>query len=98
MYKYLLLLTIALSASAQYKVESAGAPPAELNPAISALLQKDGSKIVGPSGVTAEIWFRSTAPAGPKTSEDSVTFATVPQGALMGAMRFTSPGSDRRGQ
>ncbi len=96
--KCLLVLTLATAAFGQYKTEPAGPPPADLNPAVAATLQKEGSRITGPNGVVAEIWFRSAAPSGAKTAEDSVTLATVPQGALMGVIRFPSPASDRRGQ
>ena len=98
MFKWLLSLTLAVSAFAQYKAEPAGAPPSELNPAIAATLQKQGTKVLGPSGPVAEIWFRSTVPEGPKTAETAVTFTNVPHGSLMGAIRFTNPGTDRRGQ
>lgn len=98
MLKWLLPLTLAASAFAQYKAEPAGGPPSELNPAISAVLQKEGTKVVGPNGPVAEIWFRSSSPAGQPNNEDSVTFANVAQGTLMGAVRFPSAASDRRGQ
>ena len=98
MFKWLLSLTLAASAFGQYKAEPTGAPPSELNPAVAATLQKEGTKIVGPNGAVAEIWFRSTAPQGSKTSETAVTFTNVPHGSLMGAIRFPTAGTDRRGQ
>ena len=98
MFKWLLSLTLAVSAFGQYKAEPAGVPPPELNPAIAATLQKEGTKIVGPNGPVAEIWFRSAAPKGAKTAEAAVTFTNVPHGSLMGVMRFPNPGTDRRGQ
>jgi hypothetical protein len=83
----------------QYKLESAGPPPSGLPPAIAGTLQKDGSKIVAGNGTAfCEIWFRSTAPSGPKTTEDGVTLPTIPQGALLGVLQFPGRGSDRRGQ
>ena len=98
MFKWLLSLTLAVSAFGQYKAEPAGVPPSELNPAIAATLQKEGIKIVGPNGPAGEIWFRSTAPQGPKTVESAVTFTNIPHGSLMGVIRFTNSGTDRRGQ
>lgn len=85
--------------SAQYKMEPAGDPPSELEPAIRESLAKRGFKILANDGkVISEIWFRSTVPSGPKVNEDSVTLPTIPHGAVLGALRFPSTGSDRRGQ
>ena len=83
----------------QYKLEPAGPPPSDLPPAIAGALQKDGFKIVAGSGTAfCEVWFRSTAPSGPKSTEDGVTLPTIPQGSLLGALRFPARGADRRGQ
>jgi hypothetical protein len=83
----------------QYKLESAGSPPSDLPAATAGTLQKEGSKIVAGNGSAfCEIWFRSTVPSGPKTTEDGVTLPTIPQGALLGALRFPARGADRRGQ
>src|SRR6266481_277148 len=65
---------------AQYKSEPAGAPPAELAPAISQALEQQGTKISGSNGVFCEVWFRTSLPAGPKSSEESVTLPTIPHG------------------
>lgn len=83
----------------QYKLESAGPPPSDLPAAVAGVLQKDGSKIVAGNGSAfCEIWFLTTAPSGPKTTEDGATLPTIPQGALLGVLRFPARGSDRRGQ
>src|SRR5678815_1390199 len=86
------------AAFAQYKSEAAGAPPAELAPAISQSLEQQGTKIVGSSGVFCEVWFRTSLPSGAKSSEASVTLPTIPHGTLLGAIRFPAQGADRRGQ
>ena len=91
-----LLACVTLSA-ADYKAESAGAPPSDVPPAFAQVLQKEGTRIVGPSGPVMEIWLVSTAPKGPKTSESNVTLTEVPHGALMGVVRFPATGKDRRG-
>src|SRR5205807_7851250 len=36
--------------------------------------------------------------SGPKSNEEGVTLPTIPQGALLGALRFPGRGADRRGQ
>jgi len=87
------------SAFAQYKVEPSGAPPADLAPAISALLSKTGHRIIAPDGkVWCELWFVAKEPAGPKSAESDVSWATVPHGSIIGAIRWPAPGYDRRGQ
>ena len=81
----------------QYKSEPAGAPPTDASPAIREALQKDGVRITGPRGTVCEVWFRTTAPSGPKTSESDVTLPTIPHGSLLGVIRFPEKSSDRRG-
>lgn len=83
----------------QYKLEPAGPPPDGVPAPIAATLQKEGSKIVAGNGSAfCEVWFRSAAPGGPKSAEDGVTLPTIPQGALIGVLRFPGRGADRRGQ
>ncbi len=96
------LLSFFLAATAvfaQYKNESAGSPPSELAPEMAAALQKQGTKIVNGSGAAVcEIWFRSTPPSGPKSTEDAVSLPTIPIGAYIGVIRFPAQANDRRGQ
>lgn len=95
----LVFLVAASSLLAQYKTESAGTPPSDLAPAISGALQPQGTKILSGTGtVVCEVWFVAKLPSGASSSDQSVTLGTVPQGALLGAIRFTGPGADRRGQ
>jgi hypothetical protein len=98
--KHLLVLALASAslAFAQYKMEPTGAPPADLVPAFTSAVQPQGVKILGPGdSVYCEIWFRTKLPAGPKSTDDAVTLS-VPQGALLGVIRFAGPAQDRRGQ
>src|SRR5262245_12740316 len=98
MLKSLFALIMAAGAAfSQYKLEPAGPPPSDLPGSISATLQKDGAKVAG-SGSVCEIWFVSTTPSGPKSTEEAVSLPTIPQGALLGVLRFPGRGSDRRGQ
>jgi hypothetical protein len=70
---------VAAAAWAQYKLESAGAPPSELAPAIREALVKDGVRVVAASGKPfCEIWLRSKAPSGAKTTEENVSFTQIP--------------------
>jgi hypothetical protein len=91
-------LLAATAAFAQYKSDPAGAPPTELASAISQTLQRQGTKIVGGSGAgVCEIWLRSSMPTGPKPADQTITLS-IPQGALLGVIRFSTQGADRRGQ
>lgn len=95
-----LLVCLALAAasgSAQYKLENAGAPPADLAPAVRDALQKDGARVAGPNGAVCEVWFRAAAPEG-SNSEQNVSFKDLPHGALLGIVRFPGKAADRRGQ
>jgi hypothetical protein len=91
-------LACSCAAYAQYKSGPAGPPPSEVAAPIGQALQKDGAKIAGPSGAYAEIWLRSDKPSGSKTTDEGVTLPGIPQGALLGVLRFDVKGSDRRGQ
>jgi hypothetical protein len=91
------LLCAAALFAADYKLDSAGAPPAEAS-ALAPALAKDGIKVMKPDGsVYAEFWLAAQAPTGGKP-EDSASFSTIPQGALLGVVRFPARASDRRGQ
>lgn len=92
------LLLCSLSAYAQYRSEPAGAPPADVAPAIAQALQKDGIKITNNGTAYCEVWFRTTKPSGPASTEENVTLPSVPMGALLGVIRFDGKGADRRGQ
>jgi hypothetical protein len=99
---YMKLLALALLpgslALAQYTMEPAGAPPADLPPAFVSALQPQGVKILGSGGsVYCEVWFRSQLTSGPKSTDDAITLS-IPQGTLLGAIRFAGPAQDRRGQ
>lgn len=87
----------AVAAFAQYTVGSAGAPPSELAPAISGVLQKDGMKLTHGGKTAAEIWLRSSMPAG-KASEGNVSLTNIAHGTLIGVMRVPERFADRRGQ
>jgi len=91
------LFVWSLSAFAQYKSEPGGAPPTEVTPAIAQALQKTGTSIANNGAAYCEIWFRADKPSGPKATEENITLQ-LPQGALLGVIRFTGKGSDRRGQ
>src|SRR5258708_15276157 len=92
------LLLAAGAGAAQYKAEPAGAPPSEAAAAIVATLNKTGTKITGPNGAYVEIWLRASLPSGFKSTESSVSLPTIQVGTLLGVLRFSGKGADRRGQ
>jgi hypothetical protein len=84
---------------AQYKSEPAGPPPADLAPAVASALDANGTKISKADGTAVmEVWFRKTAPSGPKNSGDPIALPTIPVGAFLGVIKLESKGEDRRGQ
>ena len=95
-----LVLAGAAAASAEtYKHEAAGAPPAELAPAIAATLQEKGHRVLSADGkVWCEVWFAKAPPKGPVTSEAEVTWKTMVPFSVVGAIKWPAQGIDRRGQ
>jgi hypothetical protein len=97
--RFILLLVFLLpTAWAQdYKVEAVSGAPSGLPAAYTSALQTQGYRVAGPNGAWCEIWFRNSIPTGAKPIDDAIVFP-IPQGALVGVLRFPSEGSDRRGQ
>jgi len=99
---FFLLVVLAFSfvfpVSAQnYKVEAISTPAPGLPAAYAAAIQAQGYRVSGPSGVWCEVWPAKAVPAGGKPSDAAITFS-MPQGSLVGILRFPAKGSDRRGQ
>jgi hypothetical protein len=94
----LLLISLLTAAWAQdYKVEPVAGAPAGLPAAYASALQTQGYRVTGPNGPWCEVWFRSAIPTSAEPTDDAIVFP-IPQGALVGILRFPSEGSDRRGQ
>jgi hypothetical protein len=85
-----------------YKADKAGPPPAELAPGIAQALNKSGFQISNNGAAYCELWLRESLPSHPATGQNAappnVTLPNLPQGALLGVIRFDSDGFDRRGQ
>ena len=92
-------LTAVFSVYAQdYKLEPIDTPPPSLPAAYAPMIfQRPGFRVVGPKGSWCEVWFRNSIPAWPKPGDSSISFA-IPQGTLIGVLRFPAQGADRRGQ
>jgi hypothetical protein len=80
-----------------YKMEPLSSAAPDVPAAISAVLQPQGYRITGPKGPWCEIWFRKSITPGPKPSDDAIAFS-IPQGTLIGVLRFPATGADRRDQ
>jgi len=95
------VVLLAATASAQsYKLESSSTPPPQdLAAGIRDTLSADALHVTGPNGPLCDIWLRKSIPAAatPDTSL-GVNFGQIPQGALVGAIKFDAPGADYRGQ
>ena len=99
MKKLLVTSLLLVSLAFGHSVESAGAPPAELDPAIAGVLQKEGIRVLDTAKKPdMERWFVNEMPSGGKSGEDAVTLTTVPHGAFLGVVRFPERAADRRGQ
>jgi len=92
------LALAAIAALGQYKTEPGGAVPSEVAPSIAAALDKTGVKLVGPNGVTSELWLRQSIPAGNAGGGENVTFTEIPLSAVVGVIRLGDGATDRRGQ
>ena len=83
----------------EYKNGPAGAPPSDLAPAIVSALDPNGTKVSKSDGTAVmEVWFRKTAPSGPKSSGDSIALPSIPVGSFLGVVKLEAKGEDRRGQ
>ena len=89
----------------QYRADAAGAPPAELKPALVQLLAKTGFLITNNGAKYCELWLRTALPQIAAASKPSaaanrrnVTLPQIPLGAWLGVIRFDAGGLDRHGQ
>jgi len=83
-----------------YKVESAGAPPAQLSKALQDALESQGTRVVSDQGSTLlEVWLQKTASTNSNASSSSdFLFPSLSEGEFVGVLHFPNPGSDFRGQ
>jgi len=94
---FLLAFSLVFSANAQgYKAEAISAPPPGLPAAYASVVESQGYRVSGPSGVWCELWIAKSVANG-KSSDAAITFG-IPQGSLLGILRFPGKGADRRGQ
>ncbi len=95
------VVLLAATAGAQsYKLESTSTPPPqEVAAPIRDMLSADALHVTGPNGALCDIWLRKSIPAAPTPDTSlGVNFGTIPQGALVGAIKFDAAGADYRGQ
>lgn len=80
-----------------YKLEPLAAAPPDLPAAYAPLISANGYRVSGPTGPKCEIWFRKSIPTGAQPADNSIVFG-IAQGTLLGVIRFSAKGEDRRGQ
>ncbi len=98
MTRHLLVFACApLVFAQQYKLEPISGSPPNLPSAYTSVIDTKGYRVVGPSGPWCEIWFQKTLPTTGQPPGANIAFP-IPQGALLGILRFPAQGSDRRGQ
>ena len=90
------LLTVLTVGAQEYKYEAVAAAPAGLPDAFSAAVQPQGARVSGPAGPWVEVWPAKSLTAA-KSSDASIAFG-LPQGTLLGVLRFPGKAADRRGQ
>ena len=80
------------------KVERIGAFGGDSAPeALRKALDPSGYRITLGSDLFCEVWFRASVPAG-KTDASGAVYTTLPEGALIGVIRFAKTANDFRGQ
>src|SRR5436853_4957031 len=80
-----------------YKLETIATAAPNLPADYAPVIQAQGYRVVGASGPWCEVWLRKAIPVGNKPADDAIVFG-IPQGTLLGVLRFPAKGADRRGQ
>jgi hypothetical protein len=81
----------------QYKMQAAGAPPAEAA-AVKAALAADGARITTAAGEPhIDVWLTTRALPPSTTPEENATLGAVKHGAFLGVARVGAKAQDRRG-
>jgi hypothetical protein len=97
----LLLFVCALNARAadSYKLEPVSSPPQGVSDGLKNLMQPQGYKIVNDQGaVWCEVWIRKEIANLSRPASPEAKYPALHLGELVGLMKFSSPGSDYRGQ
>jgi len=78
---------------------AAGAPPAELPPALRDAIGPEALEVRSGSGVLCDIWLRKEVPLAATPSQElGVTFGQIAEGTLLGVMRVAADTTDYRNQ
>jgi len=93
-----LLVSLAAMAAQGAKVESTGPLAADGVPeTVRKALASNGYRVSLGSDLFCEVWFRATIPTG-KTDATGAVYTTLPEGGLIGVIRFPKATNDFRGQ
>jgi hypothetical protein len=80
-----------------YKLEPIATAAPGLPAAYASVIQTQGFRVNGASGVWCEVWLAKSLPVGAKPDDAAISFG-IDQGTLIGVIRFPGKGNDRRGQ
>ncbi len=74
-------------------------PPCGMAEALGSMIESEGVVAKGPDGkVAAEFWMRTSAFEGEGAGGFGIRFEAIPEGSLLGVVRFPDTGSDFREQ
>lgn len=92
------LLAAAPLLAADWTVRPAGAPPGGLSEAVKAALPAEGLAVEAGGKVAAEFWIRREIDKRDGgATKLGVEFASIPEGSLLGAVRFPEGFNDYKG-
>jgi hypothetical protein len=94
------LLLASMAFGQTYKVENAGAPPAQLSKPLQDALESQGTRVVNDQGGTLlEVWLAKAVPTNSSASTSSdFLYPSLSEGEFLGVLHFTNPGADFRAQ
>lgn len=92
------LALLAGPSAAEPNLEITSEPLPRLPEWLAPLLAGAGLRIVDGESTLAEFWLRLELPAQDPTGELGVQYGTLPQGVLVGVVRFEQPWKDYRNQ
>ncbi len=82
-----------------YRATAGGAPPEQVPPEVRQALQERSARVVDPRAfLFCEVWLRSAPVAEGTTLPEALQAGSVPQGTLVGGIRYAWPAADRQGR
>ncbi len=92
------VLALAVCSLAADKVEPAPAVPDSVPAPIRDAVDAKGFRVTSEGGTVADVWLRTSVPAGPKQDSGTILYSELQPGTFVGVLSFPKPGGDFRGQ